>query len=263
MTDELCEKTETTAREVNNFLKMFCCAFLGVGAQTSRVCRNAERIATSFGFHLDMAIFPHHLMLTVTAPDGFHWRTSVGSIASGAPNFLKQAKLNSLGWRIVDEHLTIEESHAALAAILTIPNYNPWLVTFMISCANAAFCHLFGGDAVAMGVVLCATLTGFCLRRLLHSWKIDDKIIFFFCALIASVVAMPCVLMNWGATPQTALASSVLFLIPGVPLINAILDILDGHVLMGFTRSVQSAIMISCIAFGLALTMVLLGGETL
>ena len=34
-------------------------------------------------------------------------------------------------------------------------------------------------------------------------------------------------LMHWGDTPDMALGTSVLYLIPGVPLINAIMDIID------------------------------------
>ena len=77
------------------------------------------------------------------------------------------------------------------------------------------------------------------------------------------VLAAPGVLFHWGTTPQTALAASVLFLIPGIPLINAMLDIMDGHALMGFARAVQASILIACIALGLALTMALLGVSSL
>lgn len=41
------------------------------------------------------------------------------------------------------------------------------------------------------------------------------------------------------------------------------LDIGDGHVLMGFARAVHASILIICIALGLALTMMILGVNTL
>lgn len=59
------------------------------------------------------------------------------------------------------------------------------------------------------------------------------------------------------------MAASVLFLIPGIPLINAMMDILDGHVLMAVSRLVQASTLIVCIALGLALTMLLLGVDSL
>ena len=71
--------------------------------------------------------------------------------------------------------------------------------------------------------------------------------------------AAPAVIWQLGSTPQTALGVSVLFLIPGIPLINAMHDILDGHALMGIARAVQASVLIVCIAIGLSLTMMLLG----
>ena len=52
-------------------------------------------------------------------------------------------------------------------------------------------------------------------------------------------------------------------LIPGIPLINAMLDILDGHVLMGVSRLIQASTLIICIALGLATTMLLMGVDSL
>ena len=251
------------AGEVNDFLRTFCAALLGLGAQTARVDRNAARIAGAFGFAVDLAVFPKHLMLSVTSADGRERRTSVGSIKAGAPDFRKVASLNALGWSIVDERLSLEEARRRLNAILSGQSYHPACVRLMVACANAAFCRLFEGDATAMALVFAATLAGFYLRQLLVRWRGGGKIVFFCCAFGASLLAAPGVLFHWGSTPQTGLAASVLFLIPGIPLINAMLDIMDGHVLMGFSRAVQASILIVCIALGLALTMALLGVSSL
>ena len=64
---------------------------LALGAQTARVDRNAVRIAGAFGFAVDLAVFPKHLMLSVTSADGRDRRTSVGSI--------KPVRRTSRRWR--------------------------------------------------------------------------------------------------------------------------------------------------------------------
>lgn len=254
---------EPGALEVNDFLRAFSAALLAVGSQTARVDRNAARIARAFGYAVDLAIFPKHLMISVSSMDGKDRRTSVGSIKSGAPDFQKLADLNALGWRIVDERLSIAQAWECFNAILNGPRVHPARLRFLVACANAAFCRLFGGDAAAMGLVFGATLIGFFLRQLLVRWGVDGKITFFLCAFAASLLASPGVIFRWGATPETALASSVLFLIPGIPLINAMLDIGDGHVLMGFARAMVASMLIICIALGLALTLMILGVNTL
>ncbi len=256
-----------TARELIESLQGFCSTQLAAGAQTSRVDRNATRIAKAYGFAVELAMLSRHFMISVVKPaaDGIpqERHTAVCAIVSGAPNFQRVAALNALSWNIGDENLSLDEARRRFDAILALPALNPVLLRFLVACANAAFCRLFDGDAVAMGLVFGATLAGFYLRQKLLHWGMDVKITFFCCAFAASLLASPGLIFGWGATPQTAMAASVLFLIPGIPLINAMMDILDGHVLMAVSRLVQASTLIVCIALGLALTMLLLGVDSL
>ena len=75
------------------------------------------------------------------------------------------------------------------------------------------------------------------------------------CSFIASLIGAAALYFKLGDTSSVALASSVLFLIPGVPLINSVIDILEGYTLMGISRMVGSFIIIICIALGLAATL--------
>jgi len=256
-----------TAKELIEFIQLFSSTLLGAGGQTTRVDRTACRIARAYDFEVELAIFPKHLMLSVIKPAAggipAERRTAVSSIVSGAPNFQRVAALNALSWAIADEKLSLEEARQRFNAICAVPTLNPVLLRFLVSCANAAFCGLFNGDITAMGLVFCATLLGFYLRQKLLHWGLDIKVTFFLCAFAASLLASLGIILHLGATPQTAMAASVLFLIPGIPLINAMLDILDGHVLMGVSRLIQASTLIICIALGLATTMLLMGVDSL
>lgn len=77
------------------------------------------------------------------------------------------------------------------------------------------------------------------------------------------MIAATGVRYNLGTTQDVALGTSVLYLIPGVPLINSILDILEGHVLVGFSRTINAVILIICIAIGLSITLLILGKDIL
>ena len=261
------EPAVLTAKELIEFIQVFSSTLLGAGGQTTRVDRTACRIARAYGFEVELAIFPKHLMLSVIKPaEGgipAERRTAVSSIVSGAPNFQRVAALNALSWSIADENLSLAEARQRFTAICAVPTLNPVLLRFLVSCANAAFCGLFNGDLAAMGLVFCATFLGFYLRQKLLHWGLDLKVTFFLCSFAASLVASLGVLLHLGNTPQTGMAASVLFLIPGIPLINAMLDILDGHVLMGVSRLIQASTLIICIALGLATTMLLMGVDSL
>lgn len=245
-------------RRVSGFLQTFCVVMLAGGAQTLRVERNARRIGMAYGMAVELAMFSRHIMLTVS--DGGESCTAVRSLPAGGPNFTRVQALNALGWRMVNEHLPLEEAWQEVEHILALPSVPPVRLCLLVACANAAFCRLFEGDAVAMLLVFVATLIGFSVRQLLSRVGMNPKVVYLCAAFCASLTASCGVVWQLGTTPQTALGVSVLFLIPGIPLINAVQDILDGHVLMGIVRAVQAGMLIAAIALGLSLTMLLVEG---
>ena len=60
-------------------------------------------------------------------------------------------------------------------------------------------------------------------------------------------------------TAHVAIGSSVLFLSPGVPLMNGVIDVLEGHVLAGISRLITATVSIVCITIGLSISLLLLG----
>ena len=62
-----------------------------------------------------------------------------------------------------------------------------------------------------------------------------------------------------GATPEIALGTSVLYLVPGVPYINAVSDIIDRHYLCALSRIMDASITTICLSAGLCLGMMVLG----
>lgn len=85
--------------------------------------------------------------------------------------------------------------------------------------------------------------------------KFNHYIIFVVSAFIASLCASTALIFD--TTSDIALATSVLFLIPGVPLINGVIDIVEGYILTGFARLVNALMLIICIAIGLSFTLMM------
>ena len=83
--------------------------------------------------------------------------------------------------------------------------------------------------------------------------KYNHYLIFVSSAFVASLCAS--VSLIFDTTSEIALATSVLFLIPGVPLINGVIDIVEGYILTGFARLVNAVMLIICIAIGLSFTL--------
>ena len=106
-----------------------------------------------------------------------------------------------------------------------------------------------------MTIVFSATITGMFLKQQMQRKHFNHYIIFIVCAFIASLCASTAYLFD--TTSEIALATSVLYLVPGVPLINGVIDIVEGYTLTGFARLVNALMLVLCIAIGLSLTLVL------
>ena len=122
------------------------------------------------------------------------------------------------------------------------PRMDPMFVLMVVGLANASFCKLFNGDWVAVGIVFTSTLAGFSARQQLTKAGVNHFIIFILSAFVAT---------------------SVLFLVPGVPLINGVIDIVEGHVLIGCSRLIGALLLILCIAVGLSVTLLMVKGSLL
>lgn len=255
---------DANIQQVSSFLLDYAISLMGAGVHTSRVERNVARIAASFGYAFDLTIFQKTILMTITRPDDdMVRRTSVRRIKSLPINFQIISKLSALSWAAYDDHLSLDELRREYDRIMSEPRMSRWVVLLLVSFANAAFCRLFTGDLPAMALVFLATLVGFFIRQEMMNRHMNHLVVFFVVSFIASMIGGLGVTYRIGSTPEIALASSVLFLIPGVPLINSIIDLLEGHVLVATSRFVNAMMLICCIALGLSATLFFLGVNAL
>ena len=150
----------------SNFLLDYATTLMGAGVHTSRVVRNVNRIAGSFGYETEMTIFQRHVTLHILQrQDDSVRRTSLRTIRPAGFNFEIISNLSTLSWQVHDNHLTMYELREKFNAIVTKPRISRWWVLWLVSFANAAFCRLFGGDAWAMGWFLWPRSWGSCSGR--------------------------------------------------------------------------------------------------
>lgn len=249
-------------QEFSRFLAEYSACLLGSGVHTSRVMRNSARIADSMDLKITMTTLQKSIVLTVTDEEKVHTHTEVIQIPGLPINFEYNSELSSLSWKAYDGHLTLAELWTEFERIKSSPKMNKYLITFLVGLANAAFCRLFAGDWVAFAFVFIATIVGFFLRLQLQSKGVNHFIVFTVSAFVASFIASFTLFIN-GVTSEIAIATSVLYLIPGVPLINGVIDVLEGHTLTGGSRLVQAFLLIVCIAVGLAASLLLFQNDLL
>lgn len=247
--------------EVGKFIEDYSSHMMGCGVHTSRVIRSAKRIGEAFGYTVRISIFQKSIILALRNDENNESYNEVIDVPSLPISFEHNAELSALSWEAYDNHLSITELRKKYHKIISAPAINPLFVLLLVGLANASFCRLFGGDWLSMGIVFSATITGMFLKQQMAAQKVNHYIIFIMSAFIASLCASTSLIFN--TTSEIALATSVLYLVPGVPLINGVIDIVEGHILSGFSRLVHASLLIFCIAIGLSFTLLLVKNSLL
>lgn len=155
------ENVHEALKDTTIFLAEYAATMMAVGAQTSRIQYNTVRMARSFGYHINLLIFPKTLSITLL--DAGHNRsyTYIKKTPGMALNFKVNMKLSALSWRAFDNKLPLRELWRLFRIIVNEKRESRWTVLLLASVANACFCRLFDGNLTSMCIVFVATLVGF------------------------------------------------------------------------------------------------------
>lgn len=227
------------------------------GASTSRIHMTLNRIATTYNCDIDVMFTLRTLVLTVSHVDHEYEYTSAKQIPPIGVNFSKVTAISQLSWRIKKNAPKQSEILLELETIDNTSHHPRWLVVMAVGLAGAGFCGITGGPLVAMLVAFVATCLGLLTRQELHKKGFNFYICVFLAAFVACLVTGGVLKLYPNQGFQAAFATSVLFLIPGVPLINSFSDLLAGYTLNGFARFVVGLFTVFMIALGLILALTL------
>ena len=78
------------------------------------------------------------------------------------------------------------------------------------------------------------------------------------CAFGSAVIGATGALFGLGATPYTALGTSVLYLVPGIPFLNSFSDLIYRHYLCALSRFMDAVVLTCCLSAGLCAAMLLM-----
>lgn len=229
------------------------------GASTGRVRTTVNRIAGALGYDVELLITSRSLMLTVTEENGSDYTSSVRRTPPHGVNFTLVSGISRMSWRIVEDRMTVEQINEDIRRLTALPHYPRLVVLSLVSLAGASFCRLFGGEGLELVITFIATFFGLFIRQESLKKGFNPYLAIVFASFAASMISGLSVRLGIGENPEHALSTSVLFLIPGVPLINALTDIIDGNTLNGIVRVVNGFTIAFAIALGLMCAMKIYG----
>ena len=228
------------------------------GAESQQVEETVHRLGTGLGCDwLDIFVSPNALVITATSHGEF--RTKVRRVVNIGVNLRVVVEVSTLVQRVLVGKIYRFELRSELVRVSQFKaSYSRWTVALTVGAACAAFSRLFGGDWLVFAITFVASTAAMLVRQELHKRHFNPFLTTVLTAFTASAIAGIAPLLQIGNEPRLTLISAVLLLVPGVPLINSVQDLMKGYMITGIARGVTGGAVAACIALGLLLAMSLL-----
>lgn len=240
------------------FLSRYSAWLLGAGATCIRLEKNVGRIAGAYGMEVEMTIMSRHIQLSLWKEGEPGMESATATVNHNVIDFNINTLLSKLSWEIADGKVDFPTARERFESIVRNDRRNKWMVMMLVAFANAAFCGLFGGDMMAMLVVWIATLAGYFLKITLLQRDVDIRVVAVACSFVSAVLGASAQLFGLGTTPDVAMGTSVLYLVPGIPFINSFSDMIYRHYLCSISRFADAVALTCCLSSGLCAAMLLM-----
>lgn len=232
---------QNTQRLVSRLIVQAGQMLLSHGAESALVADIMHRIGLASGAdEVEVALTPNAIVITTLFDS--KCMTTTRQIADRGINMRVITQIQHICIEMETKNLSFTDAQQKLNAIVPV-RYNRWLVVFMIGLSCAAFSRLAGGDMSIFLVTFVAASAGMVVRQEIGHRQFNPMINFTATAFVTSLISSQAVVYNLGNQPFIAMASSVLMLVPGVPLINAVADMVKGYVSMGIARFVIASML--------------------
>lgn len=240
-------------------------------ADTSRVKRNMERTAAYLGLpkeNLHMNI--DYYMLQVNVSDEYHSFSKMQRCDKHVINMLAIQEISKLSWRAIQKDYSLDKYEEELEKIANGKHYyKDWMIAIGAGLACGGFCIQFGCDWTAFFYASIAAILGNRLRMFLNHSGSNLYANFAVAAFVSTILAWLSSFLStptvqaalpeflrpilFTETPWHPLLACALYIVPGVPLINAVNDLLDNHINTGMVRAMNTLLIVIAMSFGIML----------
>lgn len=249
----------TLAVDIGTFL-------LACGAHCGRISRNLNRIVNTWGVNIHINFSYTGLLVTACYDEYPEMPVTIYKRSpSHGVNFTAINEISQLSWLISTEKLPINEAVDLFTQIKNKRAYPKGVLLAGIGMSCACLCIVAGGDWRDATIALIASIAGMLVRLEIIRHNYNPMISFIAAAFVTSIITGLSVIgffqPIWGDSlaPDRALATAVLYLVPGVPLTNCIIDLIEGYIPSAIARGVFGAFILLCIAAGMSMSILLFG----
>jgi len=244
-------------QELSKILLEVGSLLMASGANSARIRTTILRIAGAYGYNAELLITHRALMLTIFDEEHDFFQSSLKRTSPHGANFRMVSGISRMSWHIVEEKWSFEQVWTEIKRLKSLPHFPRLVILATVALAGASFCRLFGGGVVEMLVAFVATFFGLFVRQEALKKGFNAYLCIFFASFASCLISGSSVKFGIGMNPEHAFATSVLYLIPGIPLINSLSDLLDGNIMNGIVRGMNGLMIAFSIALGMLCTILI------
>ena len=228
------------------------------GAEIYRVEESVNRLLSAYGLEPQVFAIPNCLIVSLTTPQG-HPVTRMCRIPAHGTDIELLERCNQLCRRLCQSPPAVEE-----AQVDALPQRRVYPAGVVLAghVLAAAFFALFLGGGLADGFA--AAFCGLAVSLLmLYGQRLTGSNQFFrtaVCAAAAAGLALMLVRSGVGNSVEAVTIGTLMLLVPGISLTNAMREIMGGDVISGVNRMAEVILVATAIALGSALPMLVARG---
>lgn len=219
------------------------------GGEIYRVEETIVRICNSFSIEdADAYVTPTGIMVSVS--NGNDTKTLIKRVKSRGNNLQKIHLVNNLSRELFQKEFTVDEFENKLKEIDKLKVYPTKLNIICAGIAAASFAIPFGGN---LKDFIAAFFIGIIIKIFVISAEKLSLNTFFINSIggaIAAFLAIISVQMGIGSNINNIIIGSIMLLVPGLVITNAIRDTISGDLVSGLTRAAEAILIAVSIAVG-------------
>lgn len=223
------------------------------GANTDRIVRTMKRVA-AYMYIPEERLHIHITYTTIMAnvSDGGHSITKFQKCYKHGVDMAIISAVSKLSVNALERDYSLEEYERQLDILFERDRfYKSLLVTVGAGFACGGFCKLFGCDWPAFFYTSICAMIGFYTRNQCKRMDINSYVGIFIATFVSTCLAFLTIFLPWSSTPWHPMIACALFIVPGIPLMNSVDDLLDDYIVSGMTRAMNALMMVGSMSFGI------------
>lgn len=222
------------------------------GGETYRVEQTIGMICQAYNIKDTQSFVSPTAIITSTTSDDGKNSTIIKRITARSIDLNKVAMVNDLSRKVQNNPLPFDEFKEALHEISKYPSYSTFLKMIFAGLTTASFTFLFGGRIFDFIV---AFFTGMIINRvcaLLDRFRVNDFFINIIGGTIAGLIGLSASSLSPVFHEDVIIIGSIMLLVPGLIITNAIRDTIAGDLISGLSRGLEAIVIAGAIAIGAA-----------